>query len=269
LLLAFGCKTSNNSQEGKLKLGNAFDMGHQEESSPYVHFVANLKGGQQSCSGVFVSQKVIVTAAHCLVDHSHMGIIDPRKIQVKSHFLVVEQTSIDTDYMNPSLSEEEQNAHDLGLLVVRLPDSDSKATVQELPRFAEPLNAARPKDILRFVSFGGVDLAEKGYSRTPWTGTNVVDTVDDRFLYFSSKDAKSTVSRRSSADSADDIVAFGGDSGGPVLKGNLLVGILVSGTSGIGILNKSLQGARLRAINLNGVIGLNFLQKIQLISRNL
>ena len=128
-------------------------------------------------------------------------------------------------------------------------------------RLEDGAKGPRIGDKIEVIGYGKVKLSDTTGADTPHFGFNTLDVVSDTFLEFGSE----ILPQNGSDAQADDAATLPGDSGGPVLSNNFLVGITTSVRLGLGAAGVTVSQTRSRAINLAGPIARNFLIKIEVV----
>ena len=258
------CNTTHrNHVDSEVKVGHGYNMGVQTESFPVIQFSTSTPGGRSYCSGVFITQNIALTAAHCLLDPRSGGLVEASNITVHSHFVGVKHTMIDTIFIDLSISDAERFTHDIAALWVQLPEGESAPWTDNIkPPVTQNANP-NPGDLIEIVGYGKTKVSDTGPATTPRRGRNAIDSVDGDYIRFGSKlKSKSSGDVNKLAD-AEDSALLSGDSGGPVYWNNQLLGISSWGEPGIGGAGITIKESQFKAINLAGPNAQKFLQKIR------
>lgn len=214
--LIISCGQSPDSSS--LRVTNGIDTPDQDLA------VVLLRYGQGNlCTGTYISDRVILTAAHCVQTGDEVEVVRMQRSEAGVDFTVLARslaTLAHPDYKRP-----ENVASDLGL--IKMPAASSKHWSNIAQR------GAAVGDAVRMVGFGhnyinqytdAYQMVEKGAGEKR-SGTNTIATTVDGSLRF-----KGFISPREAGDKGESVgnkVGIGGgDSGGPLFnQSGELVGV--------------------------------------------
>ena len=194
------------------------------------------------------------------------GLIDRRNISVSTHFIGIDYTTIDYDYLNNALNSNERSRHDLGAIFISTPEGDQPLWVKNIKAPVDAGSMPNIGDTIEIIGYGKVTSSDTERTWTPRKGTNKIELINPNTIEYGAKVSSRLNGDVSSFANATDSTSMAGDSGGPVLYNNRLAGIASSGSSGNGFSSFTVFEARSRAINLAGPIGQEFLRKIKAIN---
>lgn len=206
--LAFGCGRHEDSTH--LKVTNGQETPVQDPAVVLLRF-----GQGNICTGTFISDKMILTAAHCVQAADGIDVMTVVQKDGKS-YEQLQGHSIDT-LAHPDYQRADDAHSDLGF--IKMPAGSSQSWVPIAAR------SARVGDFVRLVGFGhnyinqytdAYVMTEKG-AGIKRSGTNTIALVTDGTLRF-----QGFISPREATDNSQPegvrVGIGGGDSGGPLFN---------------------------------------------------
>lgn len=183
------CKEHKN-EESMIHVTNGAAIGNDEYPA-----VVRISLGGSSCTASFLSDDVLLTAAHCVRNKTF-----PKDVKVLVHPLYTASTGA--------------NRTDLALIKFSEKKSDYHVEISSRP--------PKAKEQITIVGFGLSDAEDKTTSGVKRMGRNVLDSRENGLLVFSG------VVRGSAKDGAESASASG-DSGGPMFLEGKQVGVTSAG----------------------------------------
>lgn len=237
--LLAACGPAELSSESNLNITN----GKEISASEYPGVVA-IKGGclsrgKMSCTGVFITPRVLLTANHC-VDKPDKWPLDSEGFWREAAESDEGGVCADQVLTNHSDTRRLRDRRgDLALLVFK----------EDVAPKIYPIAARGPAagDDIVIVGYGRYNAEEKGTHGDKRVGYNVVRKRDDGLIRISG-------AAESSSFDGTDSVSASGDSGGPMFYRDNLVGIT---SSGIIMRNRKLS----KYVDLNGGHARDFFRK--------
>lgn len=181
---------SHESQDSSLKVTSGAEIGNDEYPA-----VVRISLGNSSCTASFISEDILLTAAHCVHNKAFA-----KDVKVFMHPLYI--------------SSGEANRADLAL--IKLPKKASESVLRIAPR------APNEGDPITIVGFGLSDAANNLSAGVKRKGDNTLRNRANGLLVFSGlvRGANDGVNSASAS----------GDSGGPMLLDGRQVGVTSAGT---------------------------------------
>lgn len=175
--------------------------GTNATSGSYPSVVA-IGDGRSTCTGTFISDHVLITAAHCLKSNS-MGLIDSQTYQMTVRAVAV--------YAHPSYDQNATYAvgpNDIGIVVF------PKGTSTQYSRLA----IAPPKlnDAFKIVGFGRISDNMPDSAGIKRIGSNKIAGLSNGVISFAGS---------SSSDGSPESLSSFGDSGGPLIINDNISGV--------------------------------------------
>jgi V8-like Glu-specific endopeptidase len=204
--------------------GASMDMGLPLASREAVYVtkdypaVVGISNGTGYCTGTFVSENAILTAAHCT--------------QENGRYTIYSQFGYHYSYNKVNLGSGDVNdPNDVSIIYLNNPVADASKN-QIIPIG----NQVATGDTVRLLGNGCTNWSTMtGIDGQTRTGTNVVYRISNYLEFYAPLNANSGFPSRGLAGSANLAVACPGDSGGPALRqgdGNSIVGVAHSGGVG-------------------------------------
>ncbi len=229
----------NPSQKSDLNITNGrivLDSDYPEVVNLYRRVYQNgkVKGGA-TCTGTWVAENTILTAAHCTGDgpSDANGLVENVEIvvfEITDHTTKPKATKgitrVVAAYRNKLWEKDKSfNRYDLAILKTQ------EIQANERPRGAIAISSvpAKLKDSVEIIGFGFNNMSNFGKSGDDLkrVGRNVIDSVSDGF-YGLTGEVKDVASGATGEGSS----AGQGDSGGPMLLNGQLVGVASGGGVG-------------------------------------
>lgn len=208
--LAFGCKPTR--QTSDINITNGKEVGEAEYPAVVSLYKTYSTEDNQtfSCTGTFITPRIVLTAAHCV-----KGIVDEKGIlQGKLPDRVFDKVPVEV-LRNPNYKLTEYNPeYDLGLIKFGEDISTHTAKIR--------IDAAKVGDPLVIVGFGRHDTESDESSGKKRVGYNKVRKLEYGLIQFEG-------ALRSKDFSGRDAASSKGDSGGPMFIGRDLVGVTSGG----------------------------------------
>ena len=193
-----------------LKVTNGLETQEQDPAVVLLRF-----GQGNICSGAYIRDDIILTAAHCTQSQTRIEVVRPEQTMTGLEFMVLSRSL--AVLTNPRYTKAEDIQHDLGL--VKMPAGSSR---HWLPITTLGVHVG---EHVRLVGFGhdyinqytdAYVMTEKG-AGVKRSGTNRIASVSDGALRF-----QGFISPRMAKDQGQplgmNVGIGGGDSGGPLLN---------------------------------------------------
>ena len=194
-----------------------------ETSYPSVVLLYDQAGS--ICTGTFVTEEIVITAAHCTMSGDvdakgqvdlTLGIIEVEDMAAGKATLIAKSTKI---YRNPEWDRNGRNVNRYDLGLVYFP----KGTARAVSKISQ--SAAQSGDDFTIVGYGlnqTNDLSDGSSSGVKRVGYNKISGVSGGFLQFTG------VTKTSSGDGSE-ASSSSGDSGGPLFVDGELAGVTSGG----------------------------------------
>lgn len=215
-MMALGCKPYH-SASSDVRITNGKILGDDEYPAvvPLYKSFSGTENQTFSCTGTFVTSKIVLTAAHCvkgLADENGLlkgplsdFVFDKKAVKV------LRNPAYKTDDYNPE--------NDLGLVMF---EEDMTTHAMKI-REAE----AKARDAVAIVGFGRHDTSNGESTGKKRIGFNTIFVVEDGLIKFDGVE-------RGEDFSGKDAASAKGDSGGPMFIDDEIVGVTSSGYSAKG-----------------------------------
>lgn len=202
-LVLVGCKALAPADEAELKVTNGIDVAKGFAVDPYPAVVMLTSSAAGICTGTFVSDRVVLTAAHCL-DRTEGGGMSLGDVLAEGA-------------IHGTLVGKVAALRKTDLAALAFPEGTGKAWVSLAPR------PPAPAERIAFVGFGRNDVKNGATSGVKRLGYNTSEKRPDGFLH--------VVGLAANAEGADalprgeDAATSFGDSGAPLFLNGAIAGV--------------------------------------------
>lgn len=224
ILGILACKTASTGSDAELKVTNGEEVG--DDAYPAVVMLLNDK--DSLCTGVFVNDYQLITAAHCLLHQSQVRIVEQRFLSTLLGYKTV--ATSERLIVHPGYGGRADNNKDLG--IVQFPRATSSAAAklsQRRPTVGDPISFVGYGNnvIDRQMMFGEIRQSGADIKRL---GRNRIQKIENGVLVFQGVLA-ATEAEAAGIPPGEQAGFGGGDSGGPVFNArHELIGITSAGS---------------------------------------